>query len=85
MSGIYAKRRAEQILRECPIELRQNIIEWINKKTLSDIYIGELSVNKILRFWNARIEVSHAIIGMAVYKENGCMYPDIILRESKLW
>ena len=53
------------------VNLEPNLIEWINHKPLSDIYIGELSINILTREWG-RLDIVGAFAGMKAYKDCGC-------------
>ena len=44
-SDRYLDLNVDTILNNYLEELEPNLIEWINHKPLSDIYIGELSIN----------------------------------------
>lgn len=42
-----AVRKAKRISKGCPVE--KNIVEWYEGKKLTDIYVGELTANKLIK------------------------------------
>lgn len=51
MSASEAQGKSEKILRECPPQLMQNILEWAAGKPLSDIYIDRYSIPMVMSIW----------------------------------
>ncbi|MBR1701498.1 MAG: hypothetical protein IJ716_06030 [Lachnospiraceae bacterium] len=52
-------------------ELEPNLIEWINHKPLSDIYIGELSINILTKEWGV-LDMVDSFVRLKAYKDGGC-------------
>ena len=76
---------AEHILDICPPKIRQNICEYAEKNVISDIYIGELSVNKLLKVWKGTCPFYVAISAMHIYQEGGCLFPEDATRYGAPW
>lgn len=49
-----AQNKAVRILENCPEKLWQNVQEWSENQTLTDIYIGKYSLPMILAIWGSR-------------------------------
>ena len=49
-----AHNKAVKILERCPEKLRQNVQEWSENRTLTDIYIGKYSLPMILAIWDSK-------------------------------
>lgn len=78
-----AVRRAERIVRICPPELERNVIEWTEGLPLSDIYIGNLSINCLRKEWDNPYSVSSAISAIAAYKDAECMFEEDIISKFR--
>ena len=42
----------DQILDNLIVELEPNVVEWIDHETISDIFVGNLSINLLTEAWN---------------------------------
>lgn len=80
-----AKKIANRIIQRCPLELEKNVREWSEGKPISDIYIGNLSVNKLLEIWDNPYAFPTAITAIALYKETGCLFEDDVIRYGAPW
>lgn len=49
-----AQDKAEQIVKNCPAVLAQNVEEWSKGQKLTDIYIGKYTLPMILTIWNSK-------------------------------
>ena len=78
-----AVRRAERIVRICPPELERNVIEWTEGLPLSDIYIGNLSINCLRKERDNPYSVSSAISAIAAYKDAECMFEEDIISKFR--
>ena len=78
-----AVRRAERLVRICPPELERNIIEWTEGMPLSDIYVGNLSINRLRRKWDNPCSVSYAIPAIAAYIDAECMFEEDIISKYR--
>ena len=54
-------------------ELETNVIEWLNSQKLSDVYVGELTINKIMEALDAPFVF--AIAEMRNYINRNCQHP----------
>lgn len=70
-SDRYLDLKVDKLLNNYLEELEANLIEWIDHKPLSDIYIGELSINILTREWGF-LDIVGAFAGMKAYKDCGC-------------
>ena len=46
-----AESKSSEILKKCPQKFMQNIHEWVNGETLTDIYADKYSVPMIMAIW----------------------------------
>ena len=63
-----AHNKAVKILERCPEKLRQNVQEWSENRTLTDIYIGKYSLPMILAIlsaWEVMTELAEGEIETA--------------------
>lgn len=80
-----ARMIAEKMIRECPEEIIQNLKEWANEEPISDIYIGRLSVNKLMNVWGNLYSFPTAITALSLYKKTGCILEDDAIRYGAPW
>lgn len=58
-------------------ELEQNYIEWFNHMPLSNICVGEITLNSLFRFWH-RKDLITAVMFLWDYKNDNYESPDLV-------
>lgn len=57
-------------------ELEQNYIEWFNHKPLTDIQVGEITLNSLFNFWH-REDLTTAVRLLWEYKQDNFENPGL--------
>ena len=65
----------QYMMENCLPELEPNLIEWAKGEPLSEIMVGNLSANMLLKSWNSS-ELNYAFTKLTYYKKEG--YPEAI-------
>ncbi len=58
-------------------ELEQNYIEWFNHMPLSNICVGEITLNSLFRFWHNK-DLITAVMFLWDYKNDNYESPDLV-------
>lgn len=58
-------------------ELEQNYIEWFNHKPLTDIWVGEITLNSLFKFWHSEDLVT-AVSFLWNYKNDNFENPGLV-------
>lgn len=58
-------------------ELEQNYIEFLNHQPLSDIKVGEITLNSLFDYWG-RKDLATAVELLWLYKNHGCKNPAFV-------
>lgn len=62
-----------------PIEIEQNILEWINNQELTDVNCHGQSIVKLMKKWHLSEEdIPKLICGFAAFKNDEFNSPDLI-------
>ncbi|MBR1701490.1 MAG: hypothetical protein IJ716_05990 [Lachnospiraceae bacterium] len=69
-SDRYLDLNVDKLLNNYLEELEPNLIEWIDHKPLSDIYIGELSINILTQEWGV-LDMVDSFARLKAYKDSG--------------
>lgn len=83
-SDIFIRQLADDLIKDMPKELLQNIVEWINDEPLSDIKIGNLSIKEIMYcHYTDKNKIIHGFMrsakAMKEYVQSGCKNRDAVL------
>ena len=70
-SDNYLNKKVDKLLNNYIEELESNMIEWVNHKPLSDIYIGDLSINILTKEWGV-LDMVDSFVRLKAYKDGGC-------------
>ena len=58
-------------------ELEQNYIEWFNHQPLTDIKVGEITLNSLFKFWH-REDLTTAVRLLWEYKQDNYDNPGLV-------
>lgn len=58
-------------------ELEQNYIEFLNHRPLSDIKVGEITLNSLFEYWK-RKDLTTAVRYLWLYKDRGYQNPSLV-------
>ena len=64
-------------------ELEQNVLEWVEHRELSEIYVGELTLPMVLKAWNETDDISDVMESLYLYKMCDYRYPYLVLNKYK--
>ena len=70
-SDIFLNLEVDELFNNYVEELEPNLIEWINHQELSDIFIGELSINILTKEWGV-LDMVDSFVRLKGYKDGGC-------------
>lgn len=70
-SGLNHKALFKHMMENCLPELEPNLIEWAKGEPLSEIMVGNLSANMLLKSWD-ETSLEYALPELKSYKKHGC-------------